>query len=338
MSGEREEHVVECRPPNLDVEDLDPGIIERADHAGHDPVAGPDRGVESDPVFVGDHSAGGDAVEHRHRRAGIGGRGDHNPEVITADPALELVGRALGDHLAMIDDDDPGGEAIGLIEVLRGEQHGGAVLLELLDQIPHRQAAARVESGCRLVEEQHRRAGDQAHCDVEPPAHAARVALDDPVGGVDQLEPLEQRPCALDDVAARQVEQSRHMLHVLAAGQSFVDRRVLAREADARAHLVRVGNDVDPVDPRCALLGTQQRREDPDGGGLAGAVRAQQPVDRTARHRQVDAVERQVVAEALDEARCFNRQLIPGHAGHCCRREWLARGHLRGQPSHGVPH
>ena len=58
---------------------------------------------------------------------------------------------------------------------------------------PHRSLRLlRVEAGGRLVEEQHRRAVDERGGEVEPPAHAARVGADGPVGGVGELEALEQ--------------------------------------------------------------------------------------------------------------------------------------------------
>ena len=63
---------------------------------------------------------------------------------------------------------------------------------ELVDEVPHRDPAARVEPGGRLVEEQHRRATDEAHRDVEPTPHAARVRARDPVGGAGEVEALEQ--------------------------------------------------------------------------------------------------------------------------------------------------
>ena len=39
-----------------------------------------------------------------------------------ADRRLQLAGRALGDHLAVVDHGDPVGELVGLVEVLRAEQ------------------------------------------------------------------------------------------------------------------------------------------------------------------------------------------------------------------------
>ena len=34
----------------------------------------------------------------------------------------ELTGSSLGDHLAVVDDGDPAGELVGLLQVLRAEQ------------------------------------------------------------------------------------------------------------------------------------------------------------------------------------------------------------------------
>ena len=44
-----------------------------------------------------------------------------------ADRGLELVGRALRDLTAAVDDRDAVGELVGLVEVLSGQQHGAAV-------------------------------------------------------------------------------------------------------------------------------------------------------------------------------------------------------------------
>ena len=47
---------------------------------------------------------------------------------VAAQLALELVGRTLGDHLAAIDDRQPGRQLVGLLEVVGGQQHGLAVI------------------------------------------------------------------------------------------------------------------------------------------------------------------------------------------------------------------
>ena len=105
---------------------------------------------------------------------------------------LQLARRALGDHPAVVDDDDAVGQCVGLVEVLGGEQQRDALGDQVADDVPHALPAGGVEAGGRLVEEEHRRPRDEAGGQVEAPAHAAGVALDDAVGGVGQLEPLEQ--------------------------------------------------------------------------------------------------------------------------------------------------
>ena len=105
---------------------------------------------------------------------------------------LELERGALGDDPAVVDDDDVVGELVGLVEVLGGEEQGGAVAHEVAQHVPQLDAAARVEAGGRLVEEEHRRRGDQARGEVEPAPHAAGVVLDHLVAGLGQREPLEQ--------------------------------------------------------------------------------------------------------------------------------------------------
>jgi hypothetical protein len=88
---------------------------------------------------------------------------------------LELGERAVRDDPPLVEDRDPVGQLLGLVQVLRGEQHRRAVLGEtfLMDATPRR--ALGVEPGRRLVQEDHRRVPDQAHRDVEAAAHPTRV-------------------------------------------------------------------------------------------------------------------------------------------------------------------
>ena len=175
--------------------------------------------------LVGEHALGLGAllgVEQPHvQRAG-------------ADRRLELGRRALGDHAAVVDDGDAVGELVGLVEVLRAEQDRRARRRERADDVPHLVARARVEPGGRLVEEHQLRRDDDAGRDVEPAPHAARVVLDQPAGGVVEVERLEQLGRARLGVGAAQAEQPAEQDQVLAAGQVLVDRGELAGEADER--------------------------------------------------------------------------------------------------------
>ena len=72
---------------------------------------------------------------------------------------LEPVRGVVRDDPAVVDDADLVGERVGLVEVLRGQQHGRAVGDEPAHDVPHVLALGRVEAGGRLVEEDHGRAG-----------------------------------------------------------------------------------------------------------------------------------------------------------------------------------
>src|ERR687893_63897 len=109
-----------------------------------------------------------------------------------ADRCLELAARALGDHLPVVDHRYPVGQLVGLVEVLRGQQHGGALGDHAPDDLPDLVPAARVEPGRGLVEEDQFGGDDQARRDVDAPAHPAGVLLHLPVGRFGKTERVEQ--------------------------------------------------------------------------------------------------------------------------------------------------
>ena len=182
---------------------------------------------------------GGDRSQRRNRRVDRGAGAERHLELLAADAVLELVRGALGDHQAVVDDRDLVGEAIRLVEVLGREQDRGPAADAILDHLPEGEPAAWIEAGGRLVEEDHRRAGDERRGEVEPAAHAAGVGLDQPIGGLGEVEALEQLERALLRLGAREVVEAPDHGQVLLAGQVLVDRRVLAREADLGAELRR---------------------------------------------------------------------------------------------------
>ena len=231
---------------------------------------------------------------------------EHDLDLLATDAPLEIGRSAPLDHLTVVDDRDVVREPVGLFEVLRREQGGHPARHELVDEVPHRVATARVEARGGLVEEQHGRLADEAHRDVEPTAHAARVGARCSVTGVGELEPLEQLTGAGAGVAALLVEQAPDVLEVLEAGESFVDRGVLPGESDTRPSAARVLHHVDAVDEGGARVGLQERREDAHRGGLAGAVGAQHAEHRRAFDGEVDPAQRLGGTESLRETDGFD--------------------------------
>ena len=99
--------------------------------------------------------------QHLGGARGVRGRLEAHLQALAAEPVLELVRRALGDQLPVVDHRDVVGEAIGLVQVLGRQQRGRPAGDETLDHAPQAEAAARVEAGRGLVQEQHGRFGDE---------------------------------------------------------------------------------------------------------------------------------------------------------------------------------
>ena len=112
---------------------------------------------------------------------------------------------------------------------------------EVPDDVPHAQAAARVQARRGLVEEEQAWAADERAGEVEASAHAARVGLDGAVGRVDQVELLEQLVGARARLRSRQLVEPAEEPEVLAPGEVLVHRGVLAGQADDAPQLLRPG-------------------------------------------------------------------------------------------------
>jgi len=219
--------------------------------------------------------------------------------VAAGDLALEFVGGALGDQPAVVEHRDPGGELIGFVEVLGGEEDGDAVGHQSADDVPHRAAAARVKSGRRLVQENDLRPGDQRHRQVQLPAHAAGIGRRQLLGRLRQVEALKQRDDHPLGLARPQVVQVRHQPQVLFPRQEVVHRRELTGDPDQRAHRLRFGPNVMPGDAGCPAVGLDQRGQHVHRRGLARPIRAEQGKDRARGNIEVDAVEHHLVPVRL---------------------------------------
>ena len=135
-----------------------------------------------------------------------------------ADLGLQRRRRALGDDLAVVDDPDPVGERVGLLQVLGGEEDGDAVLGgEPRDLVPERGAALDVEAGGRLVEEEDARAGGRAPA----PGRAGASS-----------RPSSRRPCGRPPRRGRPARAARRRARsrsALAMPCSAVCRRMCSR-------------------------------------------------------------------------------------------------------------
>ena len=263
------------------------------------------------------------AQPHRRRAGGAGRRGaearQHAPRRRRARPrcdrrdlerrapdlGLQLLGRAAGDDLAVVDDRDAVGQDVGLLEVLRGEEHRHALVAgEVGDLLPHVRAAGGVQAGRRLVEEEDPRAVHERQREVQPALHAARVAADLAVGRVGEPDALDQlvaaRACARPSARPGAWSAASCARAPVSSGSSAAScsaAPIAARTAGPSRTMSW------PATRARARGGRQQRGEHQHGGRLAGAVGAQEAVDLAGLHAQVDAVDgARPVLELADEA------------------------------------
>ena len=169
------------------------------------------------------------------------------------------------------------------------------------DRVPHLAAAARVEAGGRLVEEHHRRHGDQAHREVEAAPHAAgvgarRVGRRRRPGRSARSSSVVRRPAA----RPRQMSQPAHHQQVLAPVSSSSTAAYWPGQADRRADLVRLVARSCPATVAAPRVGLQQCGEDPNGvvlpapfGPSSANTDPAPPAGRGRQHGQVAVALRQ---------------------------------------------
>ena len=228
---------------------------------------------------------------------------DLNVDHVGGNGRLELIGRALLDDFASVEDGDLVAELVGLFEVLGGEEEGDAVLaVESLDVVPEVLPGDGVESGGRFVEEDDRGGVDEGGGEIEAALHAAGVAADASVGVLGQVDDVEQMGDSVFDVASGDVVEAGLEAKELATGLEDVESGFLKGDPDGSADLSVLVEDVESGDPGLAGGGPEQGGQHADGGRLAAAVLSEETEDLSGTDTEIDAVDGLDLAEVLDQA------------------------------------
>ena len=106
-----------------------------------------------------------------------------------------------------------------------------------------------------------------------------------------EADPLEQLVGAGAPLVAGEAVERGLQPQVLAPGQEGVERGLLQRRADGRADPRALLHDVEAGDARGTGRGREQGGQHVHRRRLAGAVRAEEPVDLTGLDAQVDPVD-----------------------------------------------
>src|SRR6185503_13888616 len=221
-------------------------------------------------------------------------------DVLLDQIALDVVGRAERDDLALVDDAD----AVGLFRlfevVRRQEDRRPARPPHLAKVLPQRAAGGDIEPGGRLVEEQDLRIVQQAAHDLELPSHTAGERLD---RLVDVARDPQQARELLDlrSIAARHERiggrvrkdpvENRVKANVFLGGQVLIEARPLEDDPDLPTHSTCLADDVAAVDRRTAARRRKRRGQDRDRRRLPCPVRPEQNKELAGLHLEGDAVD-----------------------------------------------
>ena len=212
--------------------------------------------------------------EHRPRRPGIGRAHEHPGLARVA----ELVERALRHQATHAHDADVRAHLLDLGEQVARDEHGRAVVGERPDERAHLAGALRVEAVRGLVEHEQLAAHEQRVREPEPLLHAERVRVHLLAGGVRESDPVERLGDARGSGAARRVPVGGvEAAQVRLARQVGRERRPLHERADAGQHRVHVPRHVGAEHARVARARRDEAEQHPDRGGLARAVRPEEP-------------------------------------------------------------
>ncbi len=208
---------------------------------------------------------------------------------------------------AALHDDDALAQPLDLGHVVRGEQHRGMALAAIaFEMAAHPVGGVGIERGGRLVEQQHVRIVDQRLGERDARLLSGRQAAGRTVEQIGEIELARQ----LRDAFAQILDAVEHAEH-----RQVLPHREPHRHFDVGAFEIHAVQDAIAL-PRHfgaehghAAGGRQDEPHDGgDGRGLAGAIAAEEPGDRTGRQRERNAVDGRNRLVDFDEAIDGNRR------------------------------
>ncbi len=147
---------------------------------------------------------------HAGGNVGTGREVERNPDRQLGDRAQFRQG-ALRDQEPTVHDQDMLGAILELVERVRRDQHGGAVVAQFVQDLVEGLAQRGVEARRRLVQQQHRGPAQQRLRQSETLAHALRIGPDPAVGRIASVRRDREEAHALDGLIVLQprIERQR---------------------------------------------------------------------------------------------------------------------------------
>ena len=222
----------------------------------------------------------------------------------------------------MVDDRHVAAEALGLLQVVGGQDDGGALLaVDAAHVLPHAAAQLDIDAGGGLVEDQQLRPVHQGPGDHQATLHAAGEHAGAAVALVPEAEIAQQLLGTGQGLPAGHAVVARLGQHDVDHLLELVEVELLGHHAQVVLGPGEVPVDIDPEDRHLTGALLHQGADHAEGGGLAGAVGAQQREEVSFGDVEVDALEG-LEAIAVDLGQATDGQSRFGHA----RSLMLVRG------------
>src|SRR5688572_3639529 len=211
---------------------------------------------------------------------------------------------ARGQHCALVDDIRAIADAERFTNVMIGYEHADAALLEEPNDALDVEHGDRVDAGKGLIQQDEGRSRAERARDLQPPSLSSRQRDGGMLAQVRDVEILEQFAQALLDLAGLKPLQLEDGLHVLFYGEAPKHRVLLGQVGDsqARAAVDRQVRELVAVEMDGAGVHRHEAHDHVEAGGLAGAVRPEQPDHLAARDLERDVLHHGARLVALAQA------------------------------------
>ena len=221
---------------------------------------------------------------------------------------FQFVGLAADDQLRVVNVADVRA-AFRFVHVMSGDEKRHPLAGELEKQIPQLAPRDRIDTGRRFVEKQHRRFVHERarHRQALSPAAGkeSRAAIEVRL----EMRDRDKIVAAPFQFAVGKAVKFAGENEVLVHGQLVVEGKFLRHVTDHLLGRLAFACDIVPRDASGAFGRFEDAAKHPNHGGFAGAVRAEEPEDRTARHGKADVIDRGEIPEALRQPFAFDHRV-----------------------------
>ena len=149
----------------------------------------------------------------------------------------QVVGRAFRDQPTAPDHADAITHALGLVEIVRGDEDGDALSAREIEQVSAKAGGGDgVEAGGGLVEEDHGWSMEERACERELLLHSPAPGTDELVAAFQQPEVTQQLDDPVVALVGWQVPEPSEVLEVVGGRETLVEPRMFQEHAALSAH------------------------------------------------------------------------------------------------------